>query len=174
MTQMSEAYFRQLMEDFGSLRQRVDRLERLETKVYAPGARITHSANQSTTNNTNFTLAYDTSIENDSGYWSSGANTKLTIPAGYGGRHLVTLSLRWAANAVGYRLATIQLNGATPLAIDIRDSGASEVAQAISFTRRFVAGDYIESYVRQTSGGALAVAALSEYSPVLTITRLGD
>jgi len=166
--------FDRLSQDVAVLRARVADLERKENaQARCPCAVVTHSANQNTANNTNLTLAYDTAIDNNYGYWSSGTNTRLTVPTGYAGVHLVTLSVRWAANATGYRLVTVQLNGATPLAINIDDASGSEAASTIAFTYRFSAGDYIDSYVRQTSGGALALAALSQYSPVLTMTRLG-
>lgn len=172
--QVSEAYLRQLAEEFGSLRQRVERLERLESKVYTPCAVVTHNAAQTTTNNTNLVLAYNTAVSNNFGFWSSGDNTKLTVPAGYGGLYMISVSVRWIANATGYRLVVVRLNGATPLAVNLDDSSASEASSAFACVQPLADGDYIDSYVRQTSGGNLDVASLSQYSPVLTLTRIGS
>jgi hypothetical protein len=166
--------FDRLSSKVAQLEARIVQLERLEnSQSRAPCGIVTHSASQTTTTGVNLTLAYDTAIDNNFGYWSSGTNTRLTVPTGYAGVHLVTLSVRWNANATGYRLITVRLNGATPLAINIDDASGSEAASTIAFPYRFAAGDYIDSYVRQTSGGNLNVAALSQYSPVLAMTRLG-
>jgi len=171
---ISEEYFRQLMEGIASLQQRVERLERLEGKVYTPCAVVTHNAYQTTTNNVNFVLAYNTAISNNFGFWNSGDNTKLTVPAGYGGLYMISISVRWNPNATGYRLVVIRLNGATPLSVNLDDSSASEASSAFACVQPLSDGDYIDSYVRQTSGGNLDVASLSQYSPVLTLTRIGN
>lgn len=87
-------------------------------------------------------------------------NTRVTIPAGLGGRYLVIGRLSWNTNGTGYRSATIVKNGSVTntLAQATQPGMASQgtvvnVAEVVTLA----AGDYIELWGKQNSGGALDV-----------------
>lgn len=103
------------------------------------------------------TLSFPTKDFDDGGYWSSGANTKLTAPAT--GRYLVGAVVRWAANNNGQRQLFFNVNGSgltapvfisQPSALDPNDPG-----MALSGILSLSAGDYVTACVAQDSGGSL-------------------
>jgi hypothetical protein len=119
---------------------------------YATGA-------QSIANNTNTALTGTLEYFDTDGYHSTSTNTsRITIPSGLGGKYLVTATVNWDKSATGYRAAKIYRNGAitAPLFYDnIAGNNSEYVNNKLSAVVNLVAGDYIELFVIQTSGGSL-------------------
>jgi len=101
------------------------------------------------------TLGYDT----DPTMWSSGTRLTLNTP----GKWLIISSVVWVANATGPRQLDLRKNaggsptGGSRLVIDIRQATSSGAVSNTCAVMQsgFVAGDYIEAFASQTSGGNL-------------------
>ncbi len=92
-------------------------------------------------------------------------NSRLTLTAGTWD---LAAGLAWGT--AGLCGVAILLNGATYLAVDALVS--NPYRGAVSTVRTMVAGDYVECFGLQTSGGAVAPQVLAEYSPVLAAVLL--
>ena len=106
------------------------------------------------------TEAYDTDTMH-----STSTNTS-RVTATTTGLYLVTAALGFAANTTGYRLAQIRKNsaGAVGSGTRVAIASASAVptgATSLSFSAyvQLTAGDYVEMFGLQNSGGALATVA---------------
>lgn len=105
--------------------------------------------------------------------WAAGQPTRLTAPIT--GRYTATAWVKFAANATGLRSGWIYKNGTTEYgrvqvgAISGSPTQLTIATPAFDMTQ----GDYVQLYVRQTSGGALALTRDSNVTPALTLTYLG-
>jgi hypothetical protein len=99
-------------------------------------------------------------------------NSRITIPAGLGGKYLINMQTFWANNATGSRDARLRLNGVD---VDTPQTGytpnANNNAYSSSNVVALSVGDYIELRVRQDSGGTLSLYAAN--STFFTATYLG-
>jgi len=110
-------------------------------------------AGQNISNATYTALTYNSENYDTDGFHSTSTNTsRLTIPTGKGGKYLITTFVNWDNSAGGYRIAVIYLNGTYNKAVGIETSGGY-LGQNCSYTMTLAAGDYIETYVYQNSGG---------------------
>jgi hypothetical protein len=125
----------------------------------ANGVTFYATGSQSIANNTNTALTGTLEYFDTDGYHSTSTNTsRITIPSGLGGKYLVTSTVNWDKSATGSRVAKIFKNGAAtvPLFYDvIVGSSAEYVNNKLSAVIDLVAGDYIELYVIQNTGGNL-------------------
>jgi hypothetical protein len=122
------------------------------------GCALSLSSAVSLSNGSGVIINWDTELFDTDDFHSTVTNTsRLTVPAGKGGKYLVGCMGRFAANATGYRNTTIRLNGATSINGSSGASvGASGSAQTVNiFLRTFTAGDYLEVDAYQNSGGNL-------------------
>lgn len=126
-------------------------------------SRITRSSNQSIANNdTTQAVSFTTDVIDNCPIpgvtqWSAGSPTRLTIRED--GRYLVTGIARFFANAAGDRGAEVRLNGATLVCAQMIKGSSIAHNAAVMGIGQFVAGDYLELYVYQNSGGALNISA---------------
>lgn len=139
------------------------------------GAQVTNTSAQSISNGTYTAINFQSEVFDTDGFHDNSTNnTRLTIPAGKGGKYLITGQANFASNASGFRAIAIMKNG-----------GASQIAYAntnpisgSSFTFAFscvvsaVATDYYEMNVYQSSGGSLNVNSGSD-STRFDISYLG-
>lgn len=102
------------------------------------------------------TLAADT----DPTMWTSGSRLTLNTP----GTWLFTVNLRWTSNATGYRFADLRKNAAGSgaggssvgaIVVPAVNGNATVLSLAIEWPG-FIAGDYVELFAFQNSGGNLA------------------
>ncbi len=93
----------------------------------------------------------------DGGLHNGGSNcTRLTAPRP--GVYTVSAGVLWAASAAGKRTISIRQGGSTLLAQDEYDAAATGATlQNVSTIVRLSAGGYVETVVRQTSGGSLLI-----------------
>jgi len=115
-------------------------------------------ANLTTTKITNF----DTIIIDSNSEWDA---VNLRWVCATTGTYVVNARLTWAPNATGYRLIYIYLDGALVAAFQPGASSASfNTHSTIVYKLSVTAGQYIEIYGRQNSGGNLD--ALASTPPV--------
>lgn len=115
---------------------------------------------QTITNNTYTALLWNSEYYDTDAYHSTSTNTsRFTVPSGKGGYYLVTAATSWIANATGARRILIRKNGT-----DFRRNGdvpgnsTVVVGTQMTIIIPLTVGDYIEVFVRQTSGGDLDCA----------------
>ena len=129
------------------------------------GVQVLGQGTQSIANNTVTALLFDVEDFDTDGFHSNVTNTsRITIPAGKGGKYLLNGIFYFAANATGYRYSNFAKNGTTVsgLAQVAGASASIEVGLSNSIVLNLVATDYVEFCVRQTSGGSLN--NLNQYS----------
>lgn len=132
-----------------------------------PACRATNTAGTSISNTTDTVIPWATeSYDTDSMHDNVTNNSRITINTP--GVYVVTAAVADAFSATGSRLAYFKINGSTICALQNAKASDDTVvnlnAVNLSMTRLFNAGDYIEVFYRQTSGGALALITTSEYN----------
>lgn len=122
------------------------------------GCKVYRSTAKSLTNDTDTAIDYDSEDFDPQGMHDNVTNnTRLTIPAGYDGRWMFIGLAAFASNATGYRYGAVVKNGTDNIGHQrLLTIGASQftVVEVFGFANMAV-GDYVENYLRQTSGGAL-------------------
>lgn len=119
--------------------------------------KVFHSANQGTTHNTLFTMAFD-SEEFDSGGLHDNAtnNSRITIPTGGDtGVWKFDAQVTWASNATSARAVAIYKNGGRIALSQIQAVNGASTVMNCGVTDVAAVGDYYEVGVTQLSGGAL-------------------
>lgn len=137
------------------------------------GCSLSKSAAQSVANATWTAISWDQeNYDTDAFHDNSTNNTRITIPAGKGGKYLIASNLYNPSNASGSRLIKIQKNG-----VDIaygdwqRANSGHSTSTIFSQVLALAVADYIEVNLYQDSGGALNVN--SSYESTFTATYLG-
>jgi hypothetical protein len=141
------------------------------------GANATKTANQSLANVTLTAVTFDGTdiLDTDSFHNPASNNSRMTIPAGLGGKYLIQATIQFASNTTGGRELQIYKNGTTVLQYVTTDAEGS-LTMAISGTYSLVATDYVEIRAYQSSGGALDIwASNSGYTNATSfqVTYLG-
>lgn len=136
--------------------------------INLPRVSVYASAAQSTTNNTDKDVLYDSENFDSDGFHSTASNTnRLTVPDGYSGVYSIQVDIAWALNTTGARYILVYLNGGAGTLI-----GGVSMAPGPTFATRqsyallyylsdngASANDYVSVVARQTSGGALNINA---------------
>ena len=118
----------------------------------------TKSGNQSISNTTTTKVTFDTYTNNSHGSWDTGNNRYVVKTAG---PFNLAGTIGYAANATGYRQVSYSINGGTAEVLNQTNSvGASDptICGFSGTTPYLSAGDYIELFTYQNSGGALNAA----------------
>lgn len=103
-------------------------------------------------------------------------NSRLTVPAGFGGRYLIGGMAQLAANATGLRMARIIKNGATVISHGGSFGTSASVGARVlpaSTIVDLIATDYVELQVWQNSGGALNSENAADYAPQFWMRKVG-
>lgn len=123
------------------------------------GAKVYRTSDQTITNNTFEAIAFDNETFDSDGFHDNATNnTRITIPAGKGGKYRVRAAATWNGNATGKREITIRKNG-SGVAYRAATPNASYVTSELIEELVLVATDYLEVFVRQDSGGSLTVTS---------------
>lgn len=137
-----------------------------------PACRVFRTTNLGVANNTltavNFNQEeYDT----DTMHSVSASTSRITVNTD--GVYVVTFNATWNKNVTGYRYAAIRKNGTDILGAESKMPGQADlyVAHALTVQHAFVATDYVEGVVLQTSGGSLSFL-VNIGSPALEAARV--
>jgi hypothetical protein len=139
-------------------------------------ARITNSAAQSLTNNTDTKLVFNTasstpaSASYDPQGWFNNANDSIDI--GQDGFYCITANVAFAANATGRRAVTLVLNGAGTGSVQVAASPTGGTNLSVTTNLYLFAGDQVTVNGFQNSGGALNTIASAGF-PALSVGRIG-
>lgn len=121
--------------------------------------RAFRTSNQSISNNTETPVQFDNeSYDTNTMHDNVTNNTRITFTTA--GIYSVSGNVVWAAAAGGRRNITIKLNGTTYLVQqELPLSSTNDASGSFSLQHSFIAGDYIEVNVYQSSGGAINLNA---------------
>lgn len=134
--------------------------------------RVYRSTAQSIPNITNTAIAFDSETYDAHNMHSTVSNTSRLTAVMHGKYHIYA-SIRFAANATGYRYVQLRVDGTTYIAADKRAALASGTQFfTVSTEINLALGQYAELIVYQDSGGSLNVDATS-YSPIFGMTLVG-
>jgi hypothetical protein len=122
------------------------------------GCALTKTGVQSTSNNTLTTMTWDSENFDTDGFHDNATNnSRITIPAGKGGKYLFTGIINWNSNASGYREVRLTKNGTAQSYANIAATPTGEAGTVITTILDCIATDYVEIKVEQSSGGSLDV-----------------
>ena len=120
---------------------------------------LSHSATQSiTASATPQALTFDTEVSDPNSGHSTVTNpSRYTIPAGFDGAWFISATAGFASNATGYRIVTIYQNGSPTTLRSVRSVVAATNSEVVNVAGLLSlnAGDYLQVFVEQSSGGAL-------------------
>ena len=138
------------------------------------GCSLYASGNQTIANNTATALTFNLETFDTDGFHDNSINnTRVTIPAGLGGKYLVTAHVMYDVDSTGGRFLNIYKNGANIAnGADIKADANFYVANDMSVVLDLVATDYLELFTRQTSGQSW-VAYKRQVDNVFTVSYLG-
>jgi len=118
------------------------------------GCSLFSTSTTSAGNSTYTAVLFNSESFDTDGFHSTSVNTsRITIPAGLGGKYLVNAFGEWDNNASGYRGLNFYLNG-TRIRNHYLTASAIFPTQQLSCVLNLAAGDYIEVYVSQDSGSS--------------------
>jgi hypothetical protein len=136
-----------------------------------PSVQANRASSQSLTDSTATAIAFNAGdgFDTDSLHDTSSNNTRITIPAGYGGRWRFEGIVVFASATGGNRLISVRINGSSShdLARIPPVSGAETIVPGTKVLN-LASGDYVELLARQSSGGSINCSAA-----ILTATYEG-
>lgn len=121
------------------------------------GCSLTRTSNQTISNATDTAIAWNSEIYDTDGFHDNTTNnSRITIPSGKGGKYQFNFVLRWNGNSTGFRNHKLFINGSEGGSL-IRYTNLSADATIMngSFVLDLAAGDYVQLYAFQSSGGNL-------------------
>lgn len=137
--------------------------------------RAYHNAAQAVTTATFTVLALNSERYDTDGIHDTVTNnSRLTCKTA--GKYIITGNVEFAANATGFRIVQIYLNGATTIAyqIELNPTAGGLIEMTISTLYSLALNDFVELRVYQNSGGNLNVTSAANYSPEFAMSRVGS
>lgn len=137
----------------------------------APACRLGHSAAQAIPNNVSTPVTFNTERHDTDGMHDTAVNpSRITIKTP--GIYSLKAGGQFAAHATGFRVLSIRKNGATVLS-EVQQDGDTGDQNALTLgvpatDVLLAAGDYVELFAYQNSGGALNLTGGVEESPFLS------
>jgi hypothetical protein len=121
------------------------------------GASVSFAADKTIANTTTTILTFDTELLDSNAFHDNSTNTsRLTIPAGYAGKYLISCQLFPIENSSGRREIRFLKNGSASYGWNMNAFGTMERIDFYAFVSASVA-DYFEVSFRQNTGGNLDV-----------------
>ena len=134
-----------------------------------PRCKVYKTANQSIANGAYACLTWNAeAFDTDTMHDNTTSNSRITFTTA--GTYQITLNLYMQSNSTGNRLATIEKNGTTTQGsgtvimetLGYYPPAVTHNGFSLTTMASFSAGDYIQAFVYQSSGGALNVSGTSE------------
>lgn len=117
------------------------------------GGAVRRTTSQSLSGVDEAAISFDTEDRDDGGYYDSGSPTRITVPTGKGGRHIITGTGQFSGSTGGERMLIIRKNGSTDLqAQEIYPfAGHNDPHMCVATTVDLADGDYVELRARDVS-----------------------
>ena len=118
------------------------------------GCSVRKTATQSINNSTSTVVTWTTEDFDTDGFHDNVTNnSRITIPSGKGGKYRFAWAIQWPSNGAGSPDLVIKKNG-TAIHNQVDASGGGWLCQNQSRIFDLAAGDYLEIFVFQNSGGS--------------------
>lgn len=164
-----------LARDIRALKSRLDFLDTLPKAAgssVVPAARVSHDADQTISNDSQTTLAFNTEkYDTDTIHDPSTNNSRLTCKTA--GQYTISASIQFASNSTGSRSILIVLNGTTIIGSDQRRAADIATTCNLSIDYVLAVNDYVEVQAYQNRGGNLNVVSSGERTPLFMMKYIG-
>ena len=138
------------------------------------GCALYKNASQTISNDATTAITFPQETFDTDGFHSTVTNTsRITIPTGQGGYYIVTATCLWADNSSGHRRWLLYKNGAVDFGVRTGASSAGGVGLTFAAVRNYAAGDYIEMFGYQNSGGNLDLFGDSFLGASFCVSKVG-
>lgn len=138
------------------------------------GCRVYNNLDITITHNTDTPLTFNSERWDTDGIHSTSGSTGYLIcqTPGY---YIITGHVQFEGNTAGHRQIWISLNGTTDIGrVSMNPYNITPPARICITTVYYLdAGEYVELYVYQSSGGNLDVISISNRSPEFSMQRIG-
>jgi len=136
------------------------------------GARVRDSAaTTAITHNSLTSLSFDTEVRDDGGLFSPGSSDRITIVQT--GWYSVSGGASWAANSTGVRHIGLAINSSIYAYRREPAPTSGVLSQNIATVVYLSATDIVQLQVLQNSGGDLDLTGGVNYSPYLSVAKIG-
>lgn len=138
------------------------------------GARAYRNSAQNISNATLTAVEYNAETYDTDSFHSTSTNTsRFTIPSGKGGYYALHVMLTYQENGTGIRDLRFYKNGSELQMLRLFGSSTANALTGLfgTYVGNFAAGDYLECYAYQNSGGTLTVDANTNS---FTLYKIGD
>jgi len=122
---------------------------------------LTKSALQTIPATTNTAMTWDTELIDTNAFHSTASQTsRITIPASLAGKYLISTTIQWNPSSTITPRILIYKNGAQYTYNEYQSSGsANPFTNALTMVMDLAVADYVEIYVRHSSGGSIDTAS---------------
>ncbi len=143
----------------------------------AQGCSVYLTGNVDITTATTTDILWGAEIFDTDSFHSTSTNTaRLTVPAGLGGKYLLTVSIDWEGIASTSPTIYVDKNGTNTIFwnnLSIDSGSTNAYTQVFSTVLNLVAGDYIKIQARQSSGSNKTIRGSQVYNTNAQFMRLG-
>jgi hypothetical protein len=128
------------------------------------GVSLSSTTDQTVSNATYTALTWDGEYFDTDAYHSNVTNnTRITIPAGKGGKYLIAGYITWDNGTTGSRQLVIRKNGSSTYTESLTAANFYPTG-TVSYIADLAVNDYIEMFVWQSQGGSITVYKTSNNS----------
>jgi hypothetical protein len=141
------------------------------------GVSLYNSADIALASGTATALTFDTEYFDTDSFHSTSSNTsRITVPAGKGGKYLITYYVQFANNTTGTRNTSLRVNTTIVYQNNFSPPTSSTTATVNvggAWVGSLAVSDYIELFCTQNSGGSLNIQGVPSYTLHFAATYLG-
>jgi hypothetical protein len=123
------------------------------------GCSLYNTTSHTIANNTETTITYDSEYIDTHGFHESVTNpSRITIPAGYAGKYLISATNRYEQSATGARNMNLYVNNSS--VVDMMNLPGNSATTAYLFRSviyTLAVGDFVQIRASHTSGGSLTM-----------------
>jgi len=137
--------------------------------------KVIYNGNQSCPNGSDYDIVFNTAFKDVDGCFSTGSPTVLTIKKA--GEYLAIGNVTFLANATGDRNLVLQfVRSSAPMRFAEQTAKPTGLNISLNLVGRAIlqVGDTVKLTAFQNTGGSLGILVAGEYSPSLTLIRIGD
>lgn len=140
----------------------------------ALATRVRRTSDQTIPNATLTAISFQAAVSDPFGMWTLGSNPdRVTIQQP--GWYQLSGSVAFAANATGMRATLLRINNSYYVAAarSTNAGGSERTAQVVSAGIQLAANDYVQLWVAHSAGADLNVFAEDQWTPTLSVARVG-
>ena len=112
------------------------------------------STTQSIADDTYTKIQFNTEVYDTASAYDNSSNYRFTVPSGQGGKYFIYSAVRMASSSATLTL-NLRLNGSNAGFSSLKAVSGELQTITLMYSKDLSAGDYLEVYLRQQSGGSL-------------------